>query len=354
MTKHVERGQGLGISRLYVYRGKRVTTYYTITPGNQRINLGHDLKAAKRLLLEMDGEAAPPDTVAAHLDQLMTERRQLVSRGRLSADTIASNELEVVELKNAFGKMNPSSVRPKHVWDYLHRYRGVVAPVRANREIALFSRMFTRLMNQGVLDQNPCGSVERNEEVPRDRLVLDDEWRRLLQFAQNNGHLPVHSPFRDVSTAGKRVALAAELAYLTGKAQGQVIQLTRGQITDDGVCFDARKRGRRTLVEWTPALRSVVDQCLALPTRITSTYLIPNMDGQPYSSGGFKGMWQRLMNAWVAEGNEHFTFHDIRGKAVSDMRTDGRRASDLTGHTTEATIDRVYDRRAVRRSKAVR
>lgn len=40
--------------RMYVYKGKRKTTYYTITPGNERINLGHDFAEAKRKLIEID------------------------------------------------------------------------------------------------------------------------------------------------------------------------------------------------------------------------------------------------------------------------------------------------------------
>lgn len=345
----------LGVSRLYVYEGKRTTTYYTITPDNKRINLGHDKTEAKRKLLELDGEAAASDTVAGYLDELMTERRRLVEKKKLSAETLASNELEVVELKAFFGKMLPEAVRPKHVWGYLHKARGIEAPVRANREIALLSKMFTRLVNQGALDSNPCIGVERNEEIPRDRLVLEGEWQRFLTFARGNGHLPENSPMRDKLTTGLRTALAAELAYLTGKAQGQVLKLHRNQIDDgEGISFGSRKRGRKTLVEWTPALRDVVNQCLALPTRITSTYVIPNEDGQPYTSDGFKSNWQRLMNAWVKLGNERFTFHDLRGKTVSDMRADNRRVSDLTGHTTEAVIDRVYDRRMVRRSKAAK
>jgi len=347
-------GLDLGMSRLYVYKGKRTTTYYTITPDNKRINLGHDLKAAKRQLLELDGEPNPTGTISDHLDELMTERRRLVARGKLATDTITSNALEVEELKRAFGKMQPGALRPKHVWDYIHLHRGAEAPIRANREVALLSRMFTRLVNQGALDSNPCIGVERNEETPRDRLVSEKEWRAFLLFARGNGHLPKDSPMRAHSKAGLRMALCAEVAYLTGKAQGQVIKLHRTQVTADGIEFGARKRGRRTLVEWTPVLEAVVAECKALPSRITSTYLIPNEDGQPYTSSGFKSTWQRVMKAWVEDGNERFTFHDLRGKAVTDMRSDGRRASDLTGHTTEATIDRVYDRRAVRKTKAVR
>jgi integrase len=47
-------------------------------------------------------------------------------------------------------------------------------------------------------------------------------------------------------------------------------------------------------------------------------------------------MWQRLMKEWVGQGNERFTVHDLRAKAVTDLIEDGRKASKLTGHRTES------------------
>ncbi len=347
-------GLDLGMTRLYVYRGKRATTYYTITPDNKRVNLGHDLKEAKRKLLELDGESSPVGTIADHLDELMKERRRLVERGKLSTETLDSNALELVSLKKAFGKMSPEAVRPKHVWDYLHLYRGAEAPVRANREIALLSRMFSRLVNAGALDANPCTGVERNEENERDRLVTDVEFDAFLAFCRGNGHLGTDSPVKQTSDAGLRLALAAQIAYLTGKALGQVLKISRTQIKEDGIEFAKRKRGARTLVQWTQALRTAVDECLALPAKITSTYLIYNGDGQPYTASGFKSMWQRMMNAWEEAENERFTFHDLRAKAVTDTTEAGRKASDLTGHRTEAVVSKVYDRRRIRKAPAAR
>lgn len=346
-------GLDLGMSRLYVYRGKRVTTYYTITPDNKRVNLGHDLREARRKMLELDGETTT-GAIADHLDDLMKERRRLAERGKLSRETLASNDLELVALKQAFGKMAPEALRPKHVWDYLHRFRGVEAPVRANREIALLSRMFSRLVNQGAIDINPCIGVERNEEAARDRLVSDAELDAFLAFCRSNGHLPDGSPMKTASDAGLRLALAAQVAYLTGKARGQVLRLSRTQIGEEGIEFGKRKRGAHTLVTWTPTLRAVVAECLALPSRITSTYLIHNADGQPYTGDGFSAMWQRMMTAWVEAGHERFTFHDLRAKAVTDTTEAGRKASDLTGHRTEAVVSAVYDRRRVRKAPAAR
>lgn len=332
----------LGMSRLYVYEGKRHKTYYTVDRNNKYINLGRDLIEAKRQLLELEGEAPERGTVADYLDQLMDARQKLVKAKKLAQSTYSSNELEIIQLNKAFGKMDPAAIRPMHVWKYLHVFRGAESPVRANREIALLSTMFNSLIGAGVVDVNPCNGVERNREEARTRLVNDAEFTEFLKFCARR------------SESGKRMAIAAYIAYLTGKAQGQVLKLTRHAILPEGIAFSARKRGAGTLVEWTPRLRRMVRYALAMPSTVAPLFVIHTKDGTPYTSDGFKSVWQRLMNAWCDRGNERFTFHDLRAKAVTDMIDQGRKASDLTGHRQESTINRVYDRRRLRKSKAVK
>ena len=198
-----------------------------------------------------------------------------------------------------------------------------------------------------------CVGVKPNEEDSRTRLVNDIEMAGLIKFCRENKHLDDESP-RKGSDAGLRVALAAHLAHLTRKAQGEILRLHKSQIGDDGITFGKRKRGAPTMVLWTPALRETMDECLALPNKCTSKHLIHNRYGLPYTSSGFKSMRKRIMNKWVAEGNEYFTFHDIRAKSATDLIEEGRKASELTGHLTESIPAKVYDRRVVRKAKAVR
>jgi len=327
--------------RLYAYKGKRCDTYYTITAANERMNLGHDLTLAKRKLLELEEGKSLTGTVGELLDDYLKEVERKVSSGKRSARTLLDNKAEIEHLKKAFGKMTPDHLQPSHVWTYLHKFRGNDAPVRANREVSFLQAAFNWARDQGIVRDNPCAKVQRNEEESRTRFVTDAELEAFIKSCQS-------------SEAGQRMALTARISYLTGKAQAQVLRLHKTQITDAGILFGKRKRGAATLVEWTPILRATVNECLTLPSTITSMYLIYNRHGQPYTSQGFKAMWQRLMKAYIALGNEHFTFHDLRAKAVTDLIEDGRKASELTGHRTEAIPAKVYDRRGVRKSKAVR
>lgn len=133
-----------------------------------------------------------------------------------------------------------------------------------------------------------------------------------------------------------------------------MLRLQRNQLTPEGILFEKRKKGAATLVRWTPRLRRYIKAALAMPSSITPMYVIHNQRGQPYTSQGFKTFVHRLMKTWESQGNERFTFHDLRAKAVTDMIERGRKASELTGHRNEATPARVYDRRRVRKADAVR
>ena len=59
------------------------------------------------------------------------------------------------------------------------------------------------------------------------------------------------------------------------------------------------------------------------------------------------GTWLQVQ--WKDAGNQRFWFHDLRTKAIADMKELGRDAKHVSGHRTDAMVDRVYDRRRVRR-----
>lgn len=321
--------------RMYLYRGKRKTTYYTITADNERINLGHDLTEAKRKLLEIE-EGRP---VAGTIGELIVRYMAEVSpkkAPRTHKDEIASAKL----LADVFGKMNPSDLRPVHVAKYLDM-RGKTAPVRANREKSLLSHMFSMAMRWGIVDSNPCRGVARNTETPRDRFVTDTELADFCKYSEEQGE------------TGKLLAETARLAYLTGQRRGDLLKLRLDQLTDDGILITQAKTRARVLIEWTPLLRQCVSNLRALPRPVSGMFLICNRSGQPYTDSGFKAMWGRVMATWGEAGNIRFTFHDLRAKAITRMVEDGRQARDLSGHKTDAMVNKVYDRRSIKKSKAV-
>jgi integrase len=212
------------------------------------------------------------------------------------------------------------------------------------------------------LDFNPTAGIRKNEEFARDRLVEDSELSSFVSFARGKG-----------GTSAK-MALVAEISAITAKAQGQLLKMTKAQITPEGLAFTrrlggTRKRGRSTVVLWSPRLRALIDEALALKETKNSLYVFPNRDGAPYSASVFKSMWNILMHSWIdaarpklpdgtpdrskASARERFTFHDLRALAISRVKAAGREAAPLSGHTSERMADRVYDRRRVVRAEPV-
>jgi hypothetical protein len=342
---------------LYKKQGKKQTLYYSLSGGY--LSLGHDLAAARRRLLELQNGRFAVGTVGELLDEFMIFREDLSKRtGKPTAATIAGNKRELIPLKAAFGRMSVSELQTSHIWDYMHRYRGLEAPVRSNREVSLLGACYAYGKNRGLVSHNPCVGVQKNKEKPRDRLVTLEELDSFCDFAKHNELRSSRSSKRD-QHSGEMVSHAFRLAFLCGKAVSQILAVQSKHVTSSGIEFDRRKGGHSTLVEWTPTMRALVDEILKKSRPLESPSLICNSAGEPYTLGGFSSLWRRVMAAWVKERRKvdplatKFTFHDLRAMSISTMKAQGRNPLELTGHASNQVPDRVYDRRRVRKSQAV-
>jgi integrase len=298
-------------------------------------------------------------TIGDLLDDYMRHRSDLSKRtGKPATSTIQGNKLEVIQLKNAFGRMAVSELQTKHIWEYLHTYRGREAPVRANREISLLGSCYRYANNRGLATHNPCVGVQKNAEAPRDRLVSAVELESFCDFTRNKFHRSSNGK-KEEKTTGVTIGDAFQLAFLTGKSVSQILSICLSHIRDDGIEFEGRKGGYATVVEWTPTMKQLVDEMLKTSTERGSSFLVCNLEGKQYSLGGFSSLWRRAMSAWLVERRkvdpsvERFHFHDLRAMSISSMKQQGRDAKELTGHKSDQVPDRVYDRRRIRKSKAV-
>ena len=80
--------------------------------------------------------------------------------------------------------------------------------MRANREIALLSTMFTFAREWGLTDKaNPCFGLRRNKETPRDYYAGEIVWNAVYDQAPQE--------LKD----------AMDLAYLTGQRPADVLKV---------------------------------------------------------------------------------------------------------------------------------
>lgn len=305
---------------------KRSGAYYYVFR-NKWTRLSANLGEAKAMWAEIEGVPDPRGhgsinaLIARYLEEITPTKAKTTHR---------NDEAAAELLKAFFGHMLPEAVRPMHVAQYLRSRADSGAPVAGNREKALLSHVFTMGMEWGIVDFNPCKGVRRNPEKPRERYVKDAEFKKVWEVGNQT--------VRD----------AMDLAYLTAQRIGDVLTMQPSDDRGNVLMVKQNKTGARVAITVTPALRAVLDRCRARGS-IKGLTLLHTRHGQPYTVSGFSSMFTRPRNKLVAEGKiEHFTFHDLRGKALTDLKRAGVPKDEiqaLAGHATGAQTEAYFKAR---------
>lgn len=332
--------------RLYVKRGRRVDTYWTLL-GGKYYGLGNDRPEAERQLRDLVEGRPVSGTINDLADRFirhMEREREQGVRTALAQRTVDDYTEALRErLMPVFGKMRPMDFQPTHAAQYLAKMAEKGRAVRANREIAALGSMFAYGMSIGVVSANPCHGVRRNLEIARERKPEIAEMNALIATAKARG------------TGSYMVALIAAMVAITGRRRAEILRLTLASITPEGLVGEEAKakRGRAPrsfLVQWSPTLREIVDEARTLERPTTSIYLFASRTGGPYSDSGFKTIWNRVMTDYVAAGGKRFTAHDLRALFVTEKLD---RGEDPATHVNPATTHRVYKRGRVVKVKAL-
>jgi integrase len=308
--------------RVYFNHG----AYYYAPPVGGHIHLGRDFGLAMAKWAEIVARPARMATLGEVMDRYMLE----VAPSK-SPRTYQDNIKEMAKLRAVFGHMRPDEVTAPDIYAYMDA-RG--APVRANREKALLSHVYSFAIRWGVVKDNPCRNVKRNTERPRDRYVEDAE---LEAFK---------------SVAGDFLRNYIDFKYLTGMRKGDILKLRLDALTDEGIAVTQGKTGAKLIYLWDAELRTVVDRIKAMRRRIRGLHLFCTRSGQPYSASGFDSIWQRAMQKAADKGKgvlkERFTEHDIRAKTATD---DPLNAQQRLGHKNRTMTDRYVKVRKVEKVK---
>ncbi len=301
--------------------------YYFAPPIGRWVHLGRDFPRAMAKWAEIVGRPSRMTTLAEVMDRYMLE----VAPNK-APQTYGDNIKEMAKLRAVFGHMRPDEVTAPDIYSYMDA-RG--APVRANREKALLSHVYSYAIRWGVVKDNPCRHVKRNPEKPRERYVEDAELEAFKAMA------------------GDFLSAYVDFKYLTGLRKGDILKLRLDALTDEGIAVTQSKTGGRLIYLWEPALRAAVDRVKALPRPIRGLYLFCTRRGQPYSTSGFDSIWQRAMGKVLKAGvlRQRFTEHDIRAKTATD---DPEFAQKRLGHKSRAMTDRYVKSRQVERVHPLR
>lgn len=118
------------------------------------------------------------------------------------------------------GHLKAKDVRRRDIIPVLDRVMDRGAPVAANRTGALLSRVFNFAIDRGIVDASPCVRLPREKEVPRERVLTDDEisafWKNL-----------------DRADMSERLRIALKLVLVTGQRPGEVAGMALDEVDGD-------------------------------------------------------------------------------------------------------------------------
>jgi integrase len=236
----------------------------------------------------------------------------------------------VAKLRAVFGDRDPDEMRPRDFAEFLNVKKG---PIQRVRQLAVLASALAQAVSVWYMcERNVLRDVKRRKNPPRDRLVLDREFDGVLALA------PV------------RMKLAMRLALLTGQRQGDLLRFKWTDVRDMELHLTQQKTGKRLAIAINSELESVLDQCWKM-RRCSGDTILQTRSGRPYTSEGFRAVWQRVQQKWAQRGGERFHFHDIRALAATKCASP-EIAMRLLGHTTLAMTLRVY-RRGIERVQAL-
>jgi integrase len=220
--------------------------------------------------------------------------------------------------------------------DAIHRAMKAT-PYRANRVVALMSKMFSLASTQWRdiyrLDHNPTKGLKRYQEEKR-RQYLGTEGLASLTEALNEH-------------ADQSLANAVRLLILTGARRGEVLNATWDQFDlEAGVWVKPSSHTKQKLVHQVPLSAPVRELLVGMKGSSASRYLFPSPTSGDKPATEVKRFWAEICKA---ASFENVRMHDLRHTFASLLASSGHSLpliGALLGHTQAATTQRyshLYD-----------
>lgn len=174
-------------------------------------------------------------------------------------------------------------------------------PATVNRELACFKTIFNKAVGNGKAEHNPALGVKLlKENNVRDRVLSPEEYVRLL------AHCPAH------------MKPIVKLAYHTAMRQGEILNLTWGQVDLKEGFIKLRPEDCKTnegrLVPLNPELIAMFKGMVRG---------LPGVKIFTYKGRSVASIKKSFITACKRAGLNDFTFHDLRHTGINNWRLQG-------------------------------
>jgi integrase len=228
-------------------------------------------------------------------------------------------------IRPALGSKRVEAVRRRDI-ERLHQ-RLKATPYRANRVLALLSKMFSLAVQWDWRADNPCRGIQKFHEEKRERWLKTDELRRLTDAL-------------DQST-NRRASDAVRMLILTGARKGEVLKAEWSQIDfERGVWTKPSAHTKQKRTEHVPLSAAALALLLGMRERDPAgRYLFPgDKPGAPLQD--IKRFWAQICREAKLKT---VRIHDLRHTFASHLVSSGMSlelVGRLLGHTQAATTMR--------------
>lgn len=316
--------------------GKTVTYYFYDAGGKPRkeIPLGCDYVLAVKEWANLEMSAIPKGAAPTFLVAAARYKTEVIPQK--SPKTQIDNGYQLNKLLEFFGGDNPApldDIKPEHIKQYLQWRKK--APVAANRELALFSHIWTmcRPAEWGYTSlENPATGVTRFAEKPRDVYIEDYLYKILHDLA-------------DQDTKD-----AMDIAYLISQRPADVLKITIHHIKDDELAIVQNKTKAKLRFKVVGQLKEIIDRRMTT----AKNYIIHNNNGGKISVDAIS----RRFAAIRAKATEQYPeladelaacqFRDLRAKSGTDayLKSSSVEAAQRRLGHTDQKMTNVYIRRS--------
>jgi integrase len=289
------------------------------------VDTGHDPMGERH---ELRSAATVADLVARWRTEAAPKKRE---RSLIDDESMIARHI-----LPALGRLKVADVRHVDI-DKLHRkITADGTRVRANRVIALISRLFNLAITWELRPDNPCRGVERNTETARHRYLEGDELERMLAAV--------------AAHPNRQGAHVVELLLLTGARRTEVLRMRWDQLDlANGVWTKpaaATKQARLHRIPFSAPARQVLveirqaaEEKAAKYRREVSPWVFPAR----YGNGpviDVKHVWHAICRS---AGITDLHLHDLRHAYASILASSGLSLpiiGRLLGHSQPSTTNR--------------